>query len=68
MIGDLPLLLILGCLPTSTNPVEMAMPPNAAAVQVVKSMLEYFVRFQTAFPEDQDPVTLLRADWRGSCR
>ncbi len=40
-----------------TNPVEMAMPSNAAAVQVIKSMPEYVAFFQAAFPKDQDPVT-----------
>ena len=40
-----------------TNPVEMAMPSNAAAVQVIKSMPEYGALFQTAFPNDKDPVT-----------
>jgi cytochrome c peroxidase len=40
-----------------TNPVEMAMPSNAAAVQVIKSMPEYVALFQTAFPQDKDPIT-----------
>ena len=40
-----------------TNPVEMAMPSNAAAVQVIKSMPEYVALFQTAFPSDSDPIT-----------
>ena len=40
-----------------TNPVEMAMPSNAAAVQVIQSMPEYVALFQTAFPNDKDPVT-----------
>jgi len=40
-----------------TNPVEMAMPSNAAAVQVIKSMPEYVALFQTAFPKDRDPIT-----------
>ncbi len=40
-----------------TNPVEMAMPSDAAAVQVIKSMPEYVTLFQTAFPKDKDPVT-----------
>jgi cytochrome c peroxidase len=40
-----------------TNPVEMAMPSNGAAVEVIKSMPEYGALFQTAFPQDQDPVT-----------
>ena len=40
-----------------TNPVEMAMPSNAAAVRVIKSMPDYVALFQTAFPADKDPVT-----------
>ncbi len=40
-----------------TNPVEMAMPSNAAAVQVITSMPEYVALFKTAFPNDKDPVT-----------
>ncbi|MGC2830615.1 MAG: cytochrome c peroxidase [Candidatus Acidiferrum sp.] len=40
-----------------TNPVEMAMPSNAAAVQVIKSMPDYVALFQTAFPNDKDPIT-----------
>jgi cytochrome c peroxidase len=40
-----------------TNPVEMAMPSGAVAVQVIKSMPEYSALFQTAFPQDTDPVT-----------
>ncbi len=40
-----------------TNPVEMAMPSNAAAVQVIKSMPEYVALFQRAFPGDKDPIT-----------
>ena len=40
-----------------TNPIEMAMPTNAAALQVVKSMPEYVALFQTAFPNDKDPIT-----------
>lgn len=39
------------------NPIEMAMPSNAAAVQVVKSMPEYVALFQAAFPNEKDPVT-----------
>ena len=34
-----------------TNPVEMAMPSNTAAVQVIKSMPEYVAIFQKAFPQ-----------------
>lgn len=40
-----------------TNPVEMAMPSDAAAVRVIKSMPEYIALFQAAFPKDQDPIT-----------
>src|SRR5579864_6322475 len=40
-----------------TNPVEMAMPSNSAAVEVIKSMPEYVALFKTAFPGDNDPVT-----------
>ncbi|MGB8456238.1 MAG: cytochrome-c peroxidase, partial [Candidatus Acidiferrum sp.] len=40
-----------------TNPVEMAMPSNGAAVQVIKSMPDYAALFQTAFPKDKDPIT-----------
>ncbi len=40
-----------------TNPVEMAMRSDAAAVQVIKSMPEYVTLFQNAFPKDEDPVT-----------
>ena len=40
-----------------TNPIEMAMPSNAAAVQVIKSMPEYVALFQKAFPNDLDPVS-----------
>jgi cytochrome c peroxidase len=40
-----------------TNPIEMAMPSNTVAVQVIKSMPEYVALFQTAFPKDTDPVT-----------
>lgn len=40
-----------------TNPVEMAMPSNTAAVQVIKSMPEYAAMFQKAFPQDSDPIT-----------
>ena len=40
-----------------TNPVEMAMPSHAAAVQVIASMPEYVALFQSAFPEDKDPIT-----------
>ncbi len=40
-----------------TNPVEMAMPSDAAAVQVIKSMPKYVALFQAAFPNDKDPIT-----------
>jgi cytochrome c peroxidase len=40
-----------------TNPVEMAMPSQSAAVQVLKSMPEYVALFGEAFPGDKDPVT-----------
>lgn len=40
-----------------TNPIEMAMPSNSAAVQVIKSMPEYVALFQKSFPNDTDPVT-----------
>ncbi len=40
-----------------TNPVEMAMPSNAVAVQVIASMPEYVALFQKAFPKDKDPIT-----------
>ena len=39
------------------NPVEMAMPSNAAAVQVLQSMPEYVALFQAAFPKDKEPIT-----------
>ena len=41
----------------SRYPIEMAMPSNTAAVQVIKSMPEYVALFQTAFPKDTDSVT-----------
>ena len=40
-----------------TNPVEMAMPSNAAAVEVIKSMPDYVALFQVAFPKETDPIT-----------
>jgi len=40
-----------------TNPVEMAMSSDAAAVKVLQSMPEYVALFQQAFPNDKDPVT-----------
>lgn len=39
------------------NPVEMAMPSDAAAVRVLASMPEYVALFRQAFPGEQDPVT-----------
>lgn len=38
------------------NPVEMAMPSHAVAVDVLKSMPEYVALFQTSFPNDKEPV------------
>ena len=40
-----------------TNPVEMALPSDAAAVRVINSMPEYGELFKTAFPGDTDPIT-----------
>ena len=40
-----------------TNPVEMAMPSKAVAVQVIQSMPEYVALFKSAFPEEKDPIT-----------
>lgn len=39
------------------NPVEMAMPSEAAVVAVLKSMPEYVSLFKQAFPGDRDPMT-----------
>ncbi len=39
------------------NPVEMAMPDEAAVVAVLDSMPEYVAAFQKAFPDDKKPVT-----------
>ncbi|MDT8070346.1 MAG: cytochrome c peroxidase [Terriglobia bacterium] len=39
-----------------TNPVEMAMPSHAAAVQVIRSMPEYVALFEAAFPHEKDPI------------
>ena len=39
------------------NPVEMAMPSHAAAVEVLKSMPEYVALFRAFFPNDKDPIT-----------
>jgi len=40
-----------------TNPVEMAMPDEAAVVRVVESIPAYREAFAAAFPEEKDPVT-----------
>src|SRR5664279_2113014 len=40
-----------------TNPVEMALPSNSVAVQVLKSMPEYVALFEQSFPADNDPIT-----------
>lgn len=40
-----------------TNPVEMAMPSKAVAVQVIQSVPEYVALFKSAFPEEKDPIT-----------
>ncbi|MFO0548353.1 MAG: cytochrome c peroxidase [Polyangiaceae bacterium] len=40
------------------NPIEMAMPNEAAVVAVLKSIPEYEAAFKKAFPSDADPVTL----------
>lgn len=39
------------------NPVEMAMPSHAAAVQVLKSIPEYDSLFAQAFPNQKEPIT-----------
>ena len=39
------------------NPVEMAMPSHAVAVDVLKSMPEYVALFRASFPNDKDPIT-----------
>ncbi|MCG3172198.1 MAG: Cytochrome c551 peroxidase [Myxococcota bacterium] len=39
------------------NPVEMAMPSEAAVLAVLKSMPEYVKAFEAAFPGEKDPVT-----------
>ena len=38
------------------NPVEMAMPSEAAVIAVLKSIPGYAKLFQEAFPEDADPI------------
>ncbi len=40
-----------------TNPVEMALPSNSVAMQVLKSMPEYVALFEQSFPGDKDPIT-----------
>jgi cytochrome c peroxidase len=39
------------------NPVEMAMPDEAAVVKMLKSMPEYVDAFKKAFPDDAQPVS-----------
>ncbi len=39
------------------NPVEMAMPGQAAVIALLKSIPGYVTQFQKAFPGEQDPVT-----------
>jgi len=39
------------------NPIEMAMPSEAAVVAVLESMPEYVALFKKAFPQDKKPVT-----------
>jgi cytochrome c peroxidase len=39
------------------NPVEMALPNQAAALDRLRSMPEYMERFKKAFPNDKDPLT-----------
>lgn len=41
------------------NPIEMALPDAETGVKVLKSMPEYVAAFERAFPDDQDPVTLV---------
>ncbi len=40
-----------------TNPVEMAMPDEAAVVRVVESIPGYVEAFTAAFPDERDPIT-----------
>ena len=40
-----------------TNPVEMAMSSDAAAVRTLKSIPDYLALFKAAFPNDAEPVT-----------
>jgi cytochrome c peroxidase len=39
------------------NPVEMAMPSEAAVITVIKSIPDYDGMFKAAFPGDKDPIT-----------
>lgn len=39
------------------NPIEMALPSDAAAVRVLASMPEYVGLFRQAFPKDKDPIS-----------
>lgn len=39
------------------NPIEMALPSDAAAVRVLASMPEYVALFRQAFPKDKDPIS-----------
>lgn len=43
------------------NPVEMALPDDAAVKKVLSSIPEYVAAFKKAFPEDKDPVSLKNA-------
>jgi len=43
------------------NPVEMAMPSEAAVVHVLKSIPEYVTAFRKAYPRDRQPVTFANA-------
>lgn len=40
------------------NPIEMAMPSEAAVVAVLKSIPGYVVAFRRAFPADRNPISL----------
>jgi cytochrome c peroxidase len=39
------------------NPVEMAIPSEAAAVAAIKAVPEYAIRFREAFPGQKDPIS-----------
>jgi cytochrome c peroxidase len=39
------------------NPIEMAMPSQAMALENLRSMPEYVERFQQAFPHEKEPLT-----------